>query len=110
MPLKDKEKQKGYLKTYYQHNKDKFREIQFKRLYGISLEEYDTLFSDQRGKCAICDTHQLELDNALHVDHCHTTGKVRGLLCRKCNLILGHSRDDSKLLKLASEYLDNYDR
>ncbi len=76
-----------------------------KREYNLSLAQFNILFSAQVGCCAICDTHQSTLGKALAVDHCHTTGKVRGLLCSNCNTAIGMLRDSIELLDKAKEYL-----
>lgn len=76
-----------------------------KRLYGITPEDYYTLFVNQNGQCNICGIHQAELKNRLDTDHCHITGKVRGLLCHKCNKALGLFKDSSEILEKASKYL-----
>ena len=81
------------------------REHQLKRDYGICLEDYNSMFAYQRGCCAICGTHQNELVKSLHVDHDHSTGEVRALLCGTCNAGLGMYRDDPELLEIAAEYL-----
>ena len=75
--------------------------------YGISLEDRQKMTEDQNGKCAICD---LELDNGKYtcVDHCHETGKVRKLLCRSCNILIGHSKENIGTLKNAIQYLINH--
>lgn len=65
------------------------------RNYGITVEEYEQKFAEQNGLCAICDQPQPE--RLLAVDHDHITGQVRGLLCSKCNLMIGN----------AGEYGDN---
>ncbi len=57
--------------------------------YGITLNEYNRMFQIQGGMCAICKRHQSEFKKALHVDHNHKTGKVRSLLCAKCNVLVG---------------------
>lgn len=62
-------------------------EAQLKCNYGITLDDYDKLCLDQNNVCAICE--QPQLHQRLSVDHCHNTGKVRGLLCQSCNLTLG---------------------
>lgn len=81
------------------------RERSLKKNYGITIAEYDQMFSSQSGKCAICETHQDNLSKRLAVDHCHTTGKLRKLLCEKCNRGLGFFQDSPVLLKKAMEYL-----
>lgn len=73
--------------------------------FGISINDYNALFEKQEGCCAICGTHQSELSEALHVDHDHDNGWVRGLLCKTCNIGLGHFKDNPELLDKAAEYL-----
>jgi hypothetical protein len=78
------------------------------RTYGISYEEYVRLEEAQSNSCAICKSPESlnkRTSGKLFVDHCHATGKVRGLLCSKCNHGLGHFNDDVNLLNLAISYL-----
>lgn len=76
-------------------------------LYGITTEEYDALMEVQGGACAICgSTEWPGKNNTPHVDHCHTTGKIRGLLCGKCNVALGNMDDDPARLRAAADYLE----
>lgn len=82
----------------------KNRILRFK--YGITLEEYNRMFADQKGKCAICGKHQSELEKSLAVDHNHETGEIRGLLCTHCNVFLGHINDDYMFLNTAIKYLN----
>ena len=82
-------KQKEYKKNWYLQMKKERPDYYIKRLYGISKEDWQTLFDKQHGCCAICGKHQVEFSKALHVDHCHITLKVRGLLCSTCNTQLG---------------------
>jgi Autographiviridae endonuclease VII len=77
------------------------RKQRFKKVYGISLADYDMMFARQGGACAICK----RADRTLCVDHCHVTGKVRGLLCAKCNSALGFCNDDPGHLLAAAAYL-----
>jgi hypothetical protein len=79
------------------------REWYLRRTYDISLEDYESLFAAQRGRCAIC---RGEVDGYLHVDHDHATGQVRGLLCNKCNMAIGLLQDDPAITRNATEYLD----
>ena len=69
--------------------------------YGITLAQYEQMLEEQRGQCFICSSEQ-----KLFVDHCHTTGRVRGLLCHHCNLVLGHAMDNPSILRLAANYLE----
>jgi uncharacterized protein YlaI len=61
----------------------------------------------QKGCCAICGKHQTILNKTLNVDHCHKTGKIRGLLCTNCNHGLGKFYDNAEVLKVAINYLNN---
>lgn len=85
------------------------RKARLKLYYGLTPEQYDAMALAQDGKCAICkkvvdgDHHE-----RLHVDHDHTTGNVRGLLCRECNVMLGHSGDSIPTLQAAIAYLENH--
>jgi Recombination endonuclease VII len=78
------------------------RKADLKARYGMSLEQYALMRERQGGACAICGEQPVE---ALCVDHCHATDKVRGLLCRGCNFGLGHYRDDQRLTMAATAYL-----
>ncbi len=121
---KDKEKRKKWLKDYYSRADKKaeraaydakrraapgYREKTWEQFilkeYGITGEEYHSLFKAQDGRCAICGIHQDDLRKKLSVDHNHTTGKVRGLLCDKCNQGLGYFNDSPERLKTAIEYV-----
>ena len=70
--------------------------------YGITPEQYAQMFADQGGACAVCRKPQ---DKKLSVDHCHTTGAVRGLLCTNCNVGIGYFQDKPGLLEEAIRYL-----
>jgi hypothetical protein len=75
--------------------------------YGINADEYDVMFAEQDGKCAICGTEQAAgRYGVFHVDHCHKTGRLRGLLCSSCNHGLGQFRDDPAVMRLAAEYVE----
>lgn len=93
-----------------------------KRFYGLTENEYSGMFDAQNGKCAVCELHLVsQLDetrinskgqghapnNFARVDHCHTTGEIRGLLCFSCNVGLGKFKDDEELLLRAVRYLRN---
>jgi hypothetical protein len=75
-------------------------------IYGITGEQYAALLSYQGGRCAICQ-RATGASKRLAVDHDHATGKVRGLLCGRCNRdVLGHLRDDPAALRRAADYLE----
>ncbi len=77
-----------------------------KRRYGITKLEYTIIFDKQEGFCAICNKHQIELLRALDIDHSHSTGKVRGLLCNSCNQAIGSFKDNIEIIKNAIKYLE----
>ena len=91
--------------------KDDARNYNYIKKYGITLEDYNRMFKEQGGSCWICNTHQMELDKRLCVDHDHAKeGKesVRGLLCTECNRGLGTFVDDVERLKQAIKYLEKH--
>lgn len=77
-------------KEYEQSEHAKFldRKRHLKCLYGLNITEYNRLFQQQNGCCAICGKHQSELKRKLDVDHDHRTNKIRGLVCNYCNKII----------------------
>ena len=81
---------------------DTRRSNHLKNKYGVSEEDYSEMLSEQEGVCAVC---EVGTESTLHVDHNHTTGEVRGLLCVNCNTGLGKLQDDPKVLAKAMTYL-----
>lgn len=73
--------------------------------YGLSKNDYLSLLKKQNYKCAICQSELIPWNKGTHVDHCHITNIVRGLLCHHCNLLLGNAKDNINVLKKAIEYL-----
>jgi hypothetical protein len=94
--FRERGRERGRSKPLYYKNYD------YKRRYGITLEEFNIMLSNQNGKCAICNKSQ----KSLCVDHSHSTNKVRGLLCRKCNLGIGHLDSSILILKQSILYLE----
>jgi len=88
------------------------RKFALKRVYGLTLEQYDEMLKAQNGGCAICGSKETRIDprtgkvKHLSVDHCHTTRKVRGLLCGACNIGLGKFNDDPAVMRIAATYLE----
>lgn len=88
------------------HSPEYIRESALRRLYGISLKDYDELLASQNGHCAICPAlPDTQRHGVLHVDHDHETQRVRGLLCDNCNNGLGRFQDNPNLLVNAAAYL-----
>lgn len=106
----NKEKRRKTAKLWYLNNKDKVLETykikgkdqKLKRLYNISLEEFNKLYKQQNGKCLICK----KSEKTLCVDHNHQTNKIRGLLCNNCNTGLGLFQDNINILTSAINYLN----
>lgn len=82
------------------------RKATLKRYYGITVEEYDALLVAQGGLCAICRGPQTHGRENLDVDHCHATGRIRGLLCSHCNRGIGLLGDDPERMRAAAAYLE----
>ena len=88
------------------YKKHRGKRLAYRRsyLYGVSQGDYETLHNKSKGVCGICGCAEGS-KMALAVDHCHKSGKVRGLLCNNCNNGLGRFKDDPDLLQLAIKYL-----
>jgi hypothetical protein len=90
--------------TWQREHPDVIRNRHLKRKYGITLTERNTLLEKQDHKCAIC--LEEENDRRLQIDHDHITGKIRGLLCSRCNVAIGLFLDNPDFLILAAAYLN----
>lgn len=95
--------QTDYMREY--RKAGRHRNGEYLRRYGISLEVYETMLSAQGGVCAACGNKPLPA-RVLCVDHCHDTGRVRGLLCDPCNKASGLVRDDPTRLRAIADYLE----
>ena len=99
---------RGRKERWHAVPKEQRRDFEYQRKYGVSLNDVDEMRKDQDYRCKICGVHEEDAvgkHGGLYVDHCHTTGKVRGLLCHNCNAGLGHYKDDVDLLLAAIQYL-----
>lgn len=110
--ISTKERTSEYKKAY---NLDKQDYIRYKRLYakyGVTKEWYFEQLEKQDHKCAICSCEEPKGNGNVHfhVDHCHSTGKVRGLLCSSCNTALGNFKDSTQLMLKAIEYINKLDK
>lgn len=111
--VKHRETKSGYIntcktckKTRYptsEEQKQKQWERQIKRNYGITIADYDRMFAEQNGACMGC--YQPPKKQRLSVDHCHETGRVRGLLCQNCNIALGLVNDSAFILANLTKYV-----
>lgn len=103
------EKLRGWQKQYREENRKALNDGERKRKFGITPERYSELLQSQNSVCAICDQPETATRmgkiKALAVDHCHKSGKIRGLLCSDCNTGIGKLKDDPKVLLAAIQYL-----
>lgn len=101
-----------YQKEYRSGRRDKFSDEERQRKFGISRKQYGDMLLAQNGKCAICAQPETATRNgvvkALAVDHCHSGGHIRGLLCVACNTGIGKFKDDRDRLLAAIKYLDKH--
>lgn len=99
-------KRNAYKRAYYQRHKaqesEKRKNNRLKSLYGITLAEREAMRAAQNNTCPVC---KKLLPAVPHVDHCHRTGRVRGLVHKGCNSLLGFARDDIAILQGAIQYL-----
>ena len=104
--IKDSVEYKQKIKDYKKkpEAKEQSRDYHYRKKYNISTEIYNKMYDNQNGKCDIC----YKNFNRLAVDHNHTTGLVRGLLCYKCNVGIGLLQDNINILKNSVLYLEKY--
>ena len=116
------EKRKEYYTRYHSKERTALVEMEqrLRMKFGIGVDDYNAMLENQGYGCAICKTpfggvHMRSPDKEKHkehrlvVDHCHETGRIRGLLCRKCNTAIGLFSDDADLLGNAIDYLSGRD-
>lgn len=103
------EKVREQKRRHYHANKDKarvkMRSSALKRKYGITIDEFGDMLAIQGASCAICGATKPGGTGDFHVDHCHSSGAIRGLLCSNCNRGLGYFRDNPAALISAAGYL-----
>lgn len=99
------ERFKAFAADWHRANKHRRQNEQLGRKYGLRPGDYEVMLSAQGGGCAICKRTENFDGRRFAVDHCHRTGRVRGLLCTKCNVAVGLLGDSPALLMTAIEYL-----
>lgn len=104
---KKKETAKSRIENPERWKKKRHRNL-LKEKFGIEPEVYKEIFETQKGMCAICKSHQHLLNKRLFVDHCHRTNMVRGLLCQKCNFMIGLASESEFIFKAAISYLKKF--
>lgn len=125
-PKPSKEKSREHSRRhYYKHQekeiqrsssvnrsrKDAIRDKRYQKEYGITLEDFEAMRAAQGGVCACCGDEEKSIHRKgaainLHVDHCHDTGKVRGLLCTRCNIGIGFLMNDVEIMLKAAIYIE----
>lgn len=104
--LKNKDAINARNRETYRNNPDVRRNLKLKLRYGITLEQYNSMLLKQNYRCLICDRLSSEsTKKRLVVDHCHITGKIRGLICDRCNVGIGSLGDNIEILINAVDYL-----
>lgn len=103
---KNPEKANAAQKRWRDANPDKIKANMLRKRYNMTPDQWQRIFDAQGGRCAICDIHQSETQIELAVDHCHLTGKIRGLLCVPCNRAMGLFKDSPVHLRRAADYLE----
>jgi Autographiviridae endonuclease VII len=105
---KNRSKYNNYAAEWRAKNPERQHATEIKRNYGLLPSDYEALLVKQEYRCKICrKLHNPSLKRGrLYVDHCHATGKVRGLLCSACNSAIGYFEDDVVLLQKAIAYLE----
>ena len=97
-----------------ERHKQAVRNARFKQNFGISLDDYNLMIEAQDGRCAICGNPENTIDKRtgntrnLSVDHDHSTGLVRGLICRTCNVGIGFFKDNPSLLRACADYIERH--
>jgi hypothetical protein len=94
--------------AYRAANSFKLKDNKLRRSYGISLVDYLEMLEAQNGRCKICKTDVPGGAGSFHVDHCHSSNKVRGLLCHHCNVGIGNFKDNISTLASAILYLSEH--
>ena len=88
-------------RAYYAANKTRYQRYERERRYGLDAASFEALLAKQQSRCACCGRKRVKL----FIDHCHTSGVVRGLLCLNCNTMIGHAHDSASRLEAGAKYL-----
>lgn len=106
MPYKNREKYLKSQNSYYRKDPEKYKWLRLKNSIGLTKDVFYSMLEKQDNKCALCQRPFESLSKRLlHIDHCHETGKIRGLLCMPCNVGLGMLGDNEESLEKALSYL-----
>ena len=111
---RDPVKAKARYKRYYNKTKDTSNKKRLERIYKLDPGQWDMMHKEQEGKCYLCRKEESAIEKKtgniirLAVDHCHATGKVRGLACKKCNMAIGLLNDDIELIEHIAKTLKQF--
>jgi hypothetical protein len=109
---KTREGRLAYSRVYRAKTPSQQKARALRNSFDLSLSEYQRMHEEQNGKCAICNQPETQMRlgklKMLSVDHNHTTGKVRSLLCSDCNIAIGKAKEDRNILLSAIQYLDKH--
>lgn len=103
-----KERKNKWHKT--EQGKRSSKNTKLKRFFGITLDEYELKLKSQNHTCPICKKHSSEKEKQFAVDHNHTTGEIRDLLCRECNLALGNIQENYETALALGEYIKKWSK
>lgn len=98
--------QNKHQRSKYAKNPRSYANRQLLATYGISLEKYEVMLESQSGRCSICRQSMEQFKKRFAVDHCHTTGKIRGLLCHSCNTALGLLKENTNTMNSMIKYVE----
>lgn len=108
-------KSKKNRRTYVKHSESRkasARRYKICKIYGSTEAAIDELFKQQKNKCGICKlvfgSPKATKGTKPHIDHCHTTGRVRGILCGRCNVLIGMALENPKILAAAAKYVGKH--
>lgn len=102
--IKNRERSKQWVEANKDRAKLNKRKRDLKSRYNMTIDEWENMLAKQGNRCAIC--HTTDYGKQWHTDHCHNTGKVRGILCGTCNSLLGMAKDSVTTLYNAIQYLE----
>jgi len=104
--IANQERIQKYTAQWKLKNKERLRELRLVKQFGITEAKYAEMLAQQLGRCALCPATRFDSRwERLAVDHCHTSGKIRRLLCARCNLLIGNSGEDDALLERMASYI-----
>lgn len=112
--FKNAERLRKKAKKWRKNNKEAKKNSELQNKYGISVEQFNVMLVEQNGVCAICEQVEQSIDprtntvRTLAVDHCHVTGRIRGLLCSHCNRAVGLLKENIKVMKSMISYLERF--